>query len=101
PQARKIRRRIRLHTARQCLLHLLQEDDVSIVAADFGNRQVEIDRSRVWGRLIPVLAELNVELQDSKRAHAGEVLQSIKGQYKWKHPGWQRARGEATQGGLG
>jgi len=45
PQSRKVRRRIRLHATGQRLLDFLQENDVGIVPANLGDREIKIDRA--------------------------------------------------------
>ena len=74
-QPRQVGRLLGLRAPRLRLLHLLQQDDVGVMAEDLGNGHVEIDRRAIGISVVPRLAELHVELQDSELAH-GSVPQA-------------------------
>ena len=52
-----------------CLFHLLQEHDIGLMAENFADRQVEVDRRMVGIGIVPALSELHVELQDFECVH--------------------------------
>src|SRR5208337_3338952 len=59
-----VRRRLDLDAAELGVLDLLQEDDVRPVAADLGDRRLEVDRGIVRRLCVPGHAELHVELEN-------------------------------------
>jgi hypothetical protein len=65
-----IGRRINLLAASLALLDLLQIDHISVVTQQLGDRVFQTDGSLIGLGSVPDLAELHVELQDSKWFHA-------------------------------
>src|SRR4051812_3030005 len=66
---REVRRGFPLRATGARLLDFLEQDDVGIVAADFVDREIEIDGRSIGIGIVPTLAELHVELQNLERAH--------------------------------
>ena len=68
-QAGEVGRRVGLHSLRIGLLHLLQRDDVRVVAPNLRDRAIEIRRGVIGILRVPRLAKLHVELQKPKTTH--------------------------------
>lgn len=68
-QAGAIGWRIGLHTPCLRLLNFLQQHDIRVMAADFGDGLFQIDRGMVGIGIIPCLPELHIELNDFKSFH--------------------------------
>ena len=51
------------------MLNFLQQYDISVLAKNFGNCQIEVDGRVVRVCIIPALAELHIELKNFERTH--------------------------------